>query len=139
MMFLTITSIWSNVFFYFFIGTVLMLIVLVTFFMRAFKDKNRDIKSTNQQHVAKIDAVRKEHADTLERIRIDMLKREDERTRQWIESEKEALHVLNGVSTLLDLSEKIGKLESDKILQKFEDILNKVKEIHTKVEKISKN
>jgi hypothetical protein len=96
------------------------------------------MKLIQQQYTARVDNIRKEHAETLERIRVEMLKREEERGRQWMESEKETLHVLSGISTLLDLSEKIGKIESDKILQKFEDILNKVNEIHVKVEKISK-
>jgi hypothetical protein len=51
-----------------------------------------------------------------------MLKREEERSRQWMESEKETLHVLNGVSTLLDLSEKIGRVESEKIIKKLEEL-----------------
>ena len=55
-----------------------------------------------------------------------MLKREEERSRQWIESEKETLNVLNGVSILLDLSEKIGRVESEKILNKLEEIEEQV-------------
>ena len=81
---------------------------------------------TQRQHVAKIDIIRKEHSTTLENIRVEMLKREGERSRQWIESEKETLHVLNGVSTLLDLSEKIGRVESDKILKKLDEIQSQI-------------
>ena len=63
--------------------------------MRALKKKSAEIKLIQQQHVAKVDIIRKEHSDTLEKIRIEMLKREEERNRQWMESEKETLHVLN--------------------------------------------
>ena len=58
-----------------------------------------------------------------------MLKKEEERGRQWMESEKETLHVLNGVSQLLDLNEKIGRVESEKILLKLEEIREKVEKI----------
>ena len=51
-----------------------------------------------------------------------MLKREEERSRQWIESEKETLHVLNGVSMLLDLSDKISRVESEKIIKKLDEL-----------------
>jgi len=93
------------------------------------RKKNIEIKLMQQQHAAKIDMLRKEHSDTLEKIRLEMLKREEERTRQWMESEKETLHVLNGVSTLLDLSEKLGKSDSDKILKKLEEIQTKVEKL----------
>ena len=98
--------------------------------MRTLKKKNVEIKLMQQQHVAKVDAVRKEHSDTLEKIRLEMLKREEERTRQWMESEKETLHVLNGVSTLLDLSEKIGRVESEKILKVLDTIYADVKRVN---------
>ena len=97
--------------------------------MKVMRKKNIEIKLMQQQHAAKIDMLRKEHSDTLEKIRLEMLKREEERTRQWMESEKETLHVLNGVSTLLDLSEKLGKSDSDKILKKLEEIQTKVEKL----------
>lgn len=97
--------------------------------MRALKKKSAEIKLIQQQHVAKVDIIRKEHSDTLEKIRIEMLKREEERNRQWMESEKETLHVLNGVSILLDLSEKIGRVESEKILKKLDEIQLQVRKI----------
>ena len=118
---------------YIIIGMIAFCIIIfsVTFIalMRTLRKKNVELKLMQQQHVAKVDMVRKEHADTLEKIRIEMLKREEERTRQWMESEKETLHVLNGVSTLLDLSEKLGKVESDKILKKLDEIQTKVEKL----------
>jgi hypothetical protein len=93
------------------------------------KIKTNEMKMLQQQHVAKVDNIRKEHSNTLEKIRIEMLKREEERSRQWIESEKETLHVLNGVSILLDLSDKIGSVESEKILKKLDEIEQRVLKI----------
>ena len=47
----------------------------------------------------------------------------------WIESEKETLHVLNGVSNLLDLTDKIGRVDSEKILKKLDEIQSKVEKL----------
>jgi hypothetical protein len=97
--------------------------------MKALKKRNAEMKLIQQQHAAKIDMLRKEHSDTLEKIRLEMLKREEERTRQWMESEKEALHVLNGVSIILDLGERLGKSDSEKIMKKLEEIQGKVEKL----------
>lgn len=97
--------------------------------MKIIRKKNIDFKLMQQQHAAKIDVIRDDHAKTLERIRVEMLKKEEERGRQWMESEKETLHVLNGVSMLLDLNEKIGRVESEKILLKLDEIREKVEKI----------
>jgi hypothetical protein len=123
------TQIWQNTFFYLFIASGILFFPTTLVMMKALKKKSAEIKLIQQQHVAKVDIIRKEHSDTLERIRIEMLKREEERNRQWMESEKETLHVLNGVSTLLDLSEKIGRVESDKILKKLDEIQVQVKKL----------
>jgi len=93
------------------------------------KKKSSDIKLIQQQNVARIDNIRKEHTEKLETIRLEMLKREEERSRQWMESEKETLHVLNGVSTLLDLSEQIEGSKSEKILNKLDEIQSKIEKL----------
>jgi hypothetical protein len=85
-----------------------------------------------QQHIAKIDMIRKEQSDVLEKIRLEMLKREEERTRQWMESEKEALHVLNGVSIILDLSDKLSRVEGEKLMKKLEELQTQIKNITSK-------
>ena len=121
--FLIITfSVWTNAFFYLFIGVVILFSIITWQFMKKFTLKNKELTRSQQQQIAKIDMLRKNHIETLELIREDMLKREEERTRQWMESEKETLHVLNGVSQLLELSENIGRVESTKIINKIDEI-----------------
>ena len=120
--------IWNNVFFYLFVGLIILFGTAVSAMVKALKKKTNEAKLMQQQHVARVDIIRKEHTEKLESIRVEMLKREEERSRQWMESEKETRHVLNGVSTLLDLSEKIGRVESEKILAKLEEIQAKVEE-----------
>jgi hypothetical protein len=121
-----------NPFFYLFIVLLIFNTIVMFVYNKRMRQKSTEMKHTQQQHVAKVDIIRKEQSDTLEKIRVEMLKREEERSRQWMESEKETLHVLNGVSTLLDLSEKIGRVESEKIIRKLE-------ELKTIVEKLPKS
>ena len=117
---------YHDIFFYLFVVALLFAVTSTIIYLRKFRKKANEMVLTQRQHVAKIDIIRKEHSTTLENIRVEMLKREGERSRQWIESEKETLHVLNGVSTLLDLSEKIGRVESDKILKKLDEIQSQI-------------
>jgi hypothetical protein len=126
-----IHPVWNNVFFYLFIAATTIFFGVVFILIKSMKKKTDDTKLMQQQHTARVDNIRKEHSDNLESLRIEMLKREEERTRQWMESEKETLHVLNGVSNLLDLTDKIGRVDSEKILKKLD-------EIQTKVEKLPK-
>jgi len=110
-------SIWNNVFFYLFIIATLLFIGVTLILTKIIKNKVRESSLQQQQHIARINNVRKEQTVTLENIRIEMLKREEERIRQWMESEKETLHVLNGVSTLLELSDKVDRVELKKIIK----------------------
>ena len=140
--------IWNNVFFYLFIVAVIGLLSAVFVLMRTIKRKIAEAKLMQQQHVARVDIIRKEQTEKLENIRLEMLKREEDRSRQWMESEKETLHVLNGVSSLLDLSEKIGRVESEKILAEIramqtnsdsEKILTLLEQIQERIEKITQS
>jgi hypothetical protein len=112
--------------------TTIFYVVSIIVAMRALRKKTAEIKLLQQQYVSRIDLIRKDHGDTLEKIRVEMLKHEEERTRQWMESERETLHVLNGVSMLLDLNDKIEKNESEKILKTLEEIREKVEKITPK-------
>ena len=107
--------IWSNVFFYLLIVAVLGFVLYSLYMIMLMKRKTAEMKLMQQQYVARIDVIRKENSDKLENLRVEMLKREEERSRQWMESEKETLHVLNGVSNLLELSDKVDKVEFKKI------------------------
>ena len=84
------------------------------------------MKLMQQQHVARVDVIRKEHEEKFESLRVEMLKREEDRVRQWMESEKETLHVLNGVSNLLELSDKVDKVEFKKMNKALNAIETKI-------------
>jgi hypothetical protein len=61
-----------------------------------------------------------------------MLKREEDRTRQWMESEKETLRVLNGVSSILELGEKMLNTETGKM----QNLMIEIRERTEKIEKL---
>lgn len=139
---------WMNIILYLTTGWSIISLIVIYFLLKNIRLKNFRYEVMQQQNIAKIDGIRKEHLKSLEQLRNETIKKNDERNRQWAESEKETLHVLNGVSNILDLSEKIGRVEADKIISKLneiqtkinsnnsEDILNKLEEIQIKLEVI---
>jgi hypothetical protein len=124
-----ITSIWINPFFYLFVTTLLLLIGVTCYYLSKLNKKTSESKLSQQQYAARIDVLRKEHTEKLEMLRIEMLKREEDRSRQWMESERETLRVLNGVSSLLDLNKRLGRIDSDKIMEKLKEIQNKIENL----------
>jgi len=124
-------SIWLNPFFYLFITILLLLVGIGYYCSKRLNRKTSETKLLQQQYAARIDVLRKEHSETLEKLRTEMLKREEDRSRQWMESEKETLRVLNGVSSLLDLSKRMGRVDSDKIVAKLEEIQTKIENLKT--------
>ena len=52
----------------------------------------------------------------------EMLEREDERAKEWMSNETEALQVLTGVSKLLELTDYVSKSESVNVLAKLDEI-----------------
>ena len=134
--------VWDNAFFYLFMTAIIVLSGIIMAIMKALKKRDKASELQQQQHVARVDIIRKEQQEKLECLRVEMLKREEERTRQWMESEKETLHVLNGVSNLLDLTDKIGHVDSDKIMLKLDEIdakVNKIREVINKNHPDDKN
>jgi hypothetical protein len=96
--------------------------ILIRICTKRIASKNVELKQVQQQYSAKIDAIRKDHEGTLENVRGEMLKKEEDATRQWQEAEKESMLVLNRMTQLLELSESFGRVESNKILNKIEEL-----------------
>lgn len=89
--------------------------------------KDAYITSLQNQYTIKINNIRDEHLITLENIRREMLNKEDERMRQWSESEREILQVLNGLSQVLNLKDEITDKENSDIQNKLNEIENLIK------------
>ena len=120
---------YNNIFFYLFIFSIIVSIITIIRNSNKFEKKISDLKQASD---CKINELNRIHENKMENIRLEMLKREDDKNRMWSESEKETLKVLSGVSNLLDLSEKINKVESDKIIKKLDDIAQLIKKSHDK-------
>jgi len=127
-----IHPIWYNVFFYLFIGVCVVFGFEIMAMVRALHAKTKKAELMEHQYAAKINVIRKENEQKLDDIRVEMLKREEERSRQWMESEKETLRVLNGVSNLLDLEDKFDKSRSEEILKVVSEIREKVEKLTVK-------
>ena len=114
--------IWTNVFFYLFTVSAMVFAYLIRVCTKRLVGKNDEMKTLQAQHAAKMEGLRKDHNEIVEGLRVEMLKKEEERTRQWMESEKEVIQVLNGISEVLELSDDLSKLESNEILTKIDEI-----------------
>ena len=114
--------IWTNIFFYLFAVSSILFFVIIRVCTKRIAAKNAETKQVQQQYSAKFDAIRKDHEETLEKVRGEMLKKEEDATRQWQEAEKESMLVLNRMTQLLELSENFGRVESNKILAKIEEL-----------------
>lgn len=120
MLFQYINTICGDVFFYLFILSSILLITSIILLFKTIKINNKKFILQEKQYISQINKIKKEHNNMLNNLRIDMVKHENERVRQWMESEKETLHVLNGVSTLLELSDRVDKSEFKNINEKLE-------------------
>lgn len=85
------------------VGVIVLLVPTVIFLFLKY--------SKSQENIVEI---QKEHAQ-------EITKKENERNKQWLESEKETLNVLNGVSGILEMSEKIGQNDTNKILERIKN------------------
>lgn len=116
-----------EIFIYLFaIQVVITLIIVIVFLLHIRKSINKR-NTIESNYIKSINELTTNHIEQVEKIRTNSNKREEERSRQWFESEKETLKVLSGVSKLLDLNEKITKIESSKIMLKLDEFLEILK------------
>ena len=116
-------TIFNNIFFYLF----LLALIITIYYKLTLIKKNKELISAHNLLAEKINSIRNDHLNTLEKIRIEMLRREDDRNRQWYESEKELLQVLNSISLVFDLNEKIERNELNQLIQKIDEIFKIIK------------
>lgn len=121
---------WLNPFFYMFLIALGGIIIISSIFYKK-REKLLDEKNhTQQQQTAKIDIIRREHSETLENITSDLAKREDDRNRQWVETEREVLNVLTSVSNILELTENVGGVETERIIESIKVLEEKIVAYH---------
>lgn len=67
-----------------------------------------------------------DHSNKIDAIRQEQMKHEENVNKQWSESAKETLQVLNGVTFILEMGDKAGKYETEKILEKIESMEKRI-------------
>lgn len=122
-----------EIFIYLFIIQVIITILITIAFLIHIKKATKKRNNIEKKYIDNIKNITNNHIEQVEKIRINSNRREEERSRQWFESEKETLKVLSGVSKLLDLNEKITKLESSKIMIKLDELINELKKLKEKI------
>jgi len=69
-----------------------------------------------------IEAVRNEYTKLLEDRHQEFNKKEEERNRQFLENEKETLKALNGVTSILSVTEKMTDANNAQVMEKLESM-----------------
>lgn len=99
-----------------------ILLFSIFYFIKRYKKLKHRYEVLQLQSISKIDAVKDECFAKIESLRKENIDSLNNRANQWLESERETLHVLNNVSNLLDLNEKIDHTEAENILIKLDEI-----------------
>lgn len=111
----------QNTLFAVLVSMVLVLFGISTYLFKKIEDKNQEIKLLQEKFSTKIEDIRKEE-----------MAKEDIRSNQWRESEKETLIVLRGVNSVLEMSEKMKENDTEKIIEKISTLNSSIKEMKTK-------
>lgn len=97
------------------------------------QNKENKIDEINKLNAEKIDTIRLNHINILEKITNEMIEKENIRYKEARESEKETLNVLKGVNTVLEMSEKMKINDTKHIFEKLNDIKNEIKSLRNNV------
>lgn len=108
----------QNTLFAILVSIILILFRVIIYLYKKVDDKAKLLGITQENHSLKIEEIRKEQ-----------IKKEDERNIQWRESEKETLTVLNGVNSVLEMSEKMKENDTQKIIDKISSIDSSIKTV----------
>ena len=84
------------------------------------------INELNKTHLKKIEEINKENVEKLEKIRKEIFEKEEIKNKQWIDSEKETLNVIKGLTGVLELSEKLGRNDTSSINNNIENLNDKI-------------
>ena len=94
------------------------------------------LQTLNKEHGDKLLAMTKEHNDKLDIIRKEQLLLEEKRNEQTSQNQKETLNVLNGVSNILETSEKIVQIDNKSFMDKLKEISEAIVNLTNKIDGI---
>jgi len=101
------------------VGFIVLLLGGIIILWRHYNGTRKELKELNKGHVEKLEDNRKEYVDKFEKLQSEYLRREEDRNKQWSDSEKETLQVLNNLTSILEMSEKMGQKDTQEILNKL--------------------
>lgn len=105
---------------------VVVLSTVIILLWKENKSKSNKINELHEKYNDEIKEIGEKYINKHDEIIKEMKAKEDERNKQWIESEKETLQVLNGVTNILEMSEKMGESDSNNIMDKLKSIESKL-------------
>lgn len=108
------------------VGFILILLAGIVMLWKQYDGTRKELKELNKEHANKMEENRKEYVGKFEKLQEEYLRREEDRNKQWSESEKETLQVLNGVTSILEMSEKMGQKDTKDILDKLKLVEDKI-------------
>lgn len=101
------------------VGFIIILIAGIVVLFKVLLNCGKELKEINKENKEKLEEVRKDYLTKFETIQNEYLRRSEDRNKQWSDSEKETLQVLNGVTSILSMSEKMGQKDTKEILDKL--------------------
>lgn len=111
-----------NMIFGLLVSIIFILSTVIIFVYKQYNNKVKEILNIHEDYSEKMRKLNLNNEDKLERIRERIDRTEEDRNKQWIESEKETLQVLNGVTHVLEVSEKMERVDSQNILDKINQL-----------------
>jgi hypothetical protein len=80
------------------------------------------IKQIQDKSLEGINEIRETYTSLLENRHQEFNKKEEERNKQFLENEKETLKVLNGVTSILDVSEKMTDANNKQVMDRLDSL-----------------
>jgi len=108
------------------VAFILILLAGIVLIFREYKISLDNFKDSSENHAKKLEDIRKEYVEKFEKLQNEYLKREEERNKQWSESEKQTLQVLNGVTTILEMGEKMDQNDTRIVLDHLKECESRI-------------
>lgn len=105
----------------------LLLILSIIYVYKQNKKIVEESKTKDLLYSAKLESIDERHKKELSNIEQHFIKTEIERNNQWYLAEKEALNVINNLSTLLEIYDTLNKKEIKKIYTAIDNLKNELK------------
>lgn len=127
----------QNLIFGLLVSIIFVLVGVIVYIFKLYSDKVKEISKLQYKITEEIKSLTKEYDNKLndsyntskeyqDKIRERIERFEDERNKQWIQSEKETLQVLNGVTNVLEVSERMERNDTEYFKKRIDEIESKL-------------